>query len=140
MAFGEMGIAGTLKDGRRVDQDGKVVNEFGGNQGRSGAEAKGVHGEDQEARNRGVGNNSRRDGDRSADLGISRDNVSSTDATESRKAIDTVRDVVGEVGIQVFQEIYREMEEVKQVARAKGELAEKYYQRAQKYYLRAHWR
>ena len=40
MAFGEMGIAGALKDGRRVDRDGEVVKESGGNRGGSGAEAK----------------------------------------------------------------------------------------------------
>ena len=96
-----------------------------------------MHGEDREARNRGAGDDSRRVGDRSADVGITKDDVSSADATDSRKAIDKVRGVVGEVGIQVFREIYREIEEAKQEARAKGELAEKYYQRAQKYYQQA---
>ena len=130
MAFGEMGISGTLKDGRRVDRDGKVVKESGGNQGRSGAEAKGACGEDREARNQGVGGDSRQIGNRSADEGTTKGNVSSADDTESRKAVDRVRDVVGEVGIQLCWEIYREMEEAKQEARATGELAAGYLRRA----------
>ena len=130
-AFGEKVIIGARKDGRRVYWEGKVVKESSGDQGRRGAEAKGVRGEGREARNPGVGGGSRRIGSRIADEGKAKDNVSSEDESECRKTIERMRDVVGDAGLLVFNAMYKKVQEAEGEAQAKAELAGRYYERAQ---------
>ena len=122
----QMGIAGTLKDGRCVDRDGKAVKESSGDQGRSGAEVKGARGEDRGARNQGVGGDSRRIGNRSADEGKVKGNVSSEADAERQKGIDRAREVIRDV----CDEMYKRVKEAEGEAQAKAELARRYYERA----------
>jgi len=55
-------------------------------------------------------------GNRCAGKGKAKGNKSSEGDAERQKVFDRARDVIGEVGIQVCWEIYREMEEAKQEA------------------------
>ena len=77
-----------------------------------------------------MGGDNRRIGNRIADEGKSKDNVSSKGDSERRKAIDRARDVVGDVGILVCEEMYKWVKEAEGEAQAKAELARRYYERA----------